>query len=158
MIDILIRYRDRGIYLLHEFVAMPDHLHLMLTPGPTKSLEKSMQMIKGGSSFEIHKQREQKMEIWQTGFYDWTIRDAGDWQVKADYIRMNPVRAKLVEKMEGWKFSSATGKFLLDPIPQNYSRLASGAKAPFSAAATPELKLRPPEESTERVEENKAHA
>ena len=151
MVDILIRYRDRGNYLLHEFVVMPDHLHLILTPSPQTSLEKSMQMIKGGGSFEIHKRREQKMEIWQPGFHDWTIRDAGDWDVKADYIRMNPVRAKLVAKIEDWPNSSASGRFHLDSMPAKYSQLSSGAKALVVPPATPELKLRPPEENKARA-------
>ena len=41
--EILIRcmfeYRDRGAYLLHEFVVMPNHLHLLITPGGETSLE-----------------------------------------------------------------------------------------------------------------------
>ena len=65
LVDTLFTYRDRGIYLLHEFVIMPDHLHLILTPGSTATLEKAMQSIKGGSSHRIHKQRNQKSEIWQ---------------------------------------------------------------------------------------------
>lgn len=31
----LFEYRERGAYLLHEFVSMPDHIHLLLTPGTT---------------------------------------------------------------------------------------------------------------------------
>jgi REP element-mobilizing transposase RayT len=30
---------------------MPDHLHVLLTPGETTTVEKAMQMIKGGSAF-----------------------------------------------------------------------------------------------------------
>ena len=53
----ILEYRDRGNYLLHEFVLMPNHLHLILTPGESVSLEKAIQLIKGGSSHEIHKVR-----------------------------------------------------------------------------------------------------
>jgi putative transposase len=125
---------------------MPDHLHLLLTPGSTTSLEKAVQLIKGGSSHQIHKARNQKMEIWQEGFYDWTIRDAQDWQTKVEYIRMNPVRAKLVDGAQDWQFSSANGIFKLDPMPMKYEQLASGAKARVTAIATPGLKPRPPKE------------
>src|SRR2546423_3956890 len=74
LIQSIFRYRECHAYLLHEFVVMPDHLHLMLTPGVTTSLEKAIQLIKGGSSYQIHKARSAKIEIWQVGFYDWTIR------------------------------------------------------------------------------------
>jgi putative transposase len=47
--------RDRGFFKLHAFVIMPDHWHLLLTPGEDTSLEKAVQMIKGGSSFRIRK-------------------------------------------------------------------------------------------------------
>jgi putative transposase len=49
MVEILLRHRTAGAYLLHEFIVMPDHLHLLLTPGSTTTLEKAMQLIKGGS-------------------------------------------------------------------------------------------------------------
>jgi hypothetical protein len=125
---------------------MPDHLHLLLTPSATTSLEKAIQLIKGGSSHQIHIERNQRMEIWQEGFYDWTIRDANDWRTKVEYIRMNPVRAKLVESLRDWPYSSAVGQFTLDPMPSKYSQQASGAKAQLTQPATPELKLRPPKE------------
>lgn len=127
VLEILARHRAAGAYLLHEFVLMPDHLHLLLTPGPTTTLEKTMQLIKGGSSFEIHKRREHRMNIWQAGFQDWTIRDSRDFEIKAQYIRMNPVEASLVAEPGKWPYGSAKGDFALDVMPPNF---ASGAKAP----------------------------
>src|SRR5947209_7893616 len=96
LIEVLLRHRNAGAYLLHEFVVMPDHLHLLLTPSHTTTLEKAMQLIKGGSSFEIHKRRGHHIEIWQPGFHEWTVRYAQDFAGKVQYIRMNPVEAKLV--------------------------------------------------------------
>jgi putative transposase len=147
LIDTVYRHRDKSAYLLHEFVIMPDHIHLILTPNPTISLEKAMQLIKGGSSFEIHKQRQQKMEIWQQGFHDWTIRDASDWQTRAEYIAMNPAHAHLVESFRDWPYSSASGKFVLDPMPRRFSNLSSGAKAQDAPPPTRGLKPPPPKEA-----------
>jgi putative transposase len=146
LIKAILHYRDTDAYLLHEFVVMPNHLQLLLTPGPTTSLEKAVQLIKGGSSFQISKQRGHKMEIWHQGFHDWTIRDLGDWQTKAEYIRMNPVRAQLAGTPEDWLFSSATAKFALDPPPEKYLQLASAAKAASASTGTSGLKPRPPKE------------
>ena len=146
LIETLLNYRDRKAYALHEFIVMPDHLHLLLTPSSTTSLEKSMQFIKGGSSHQIHKARKQKMEIWQVGFHDWTIRDSDDWQTKAEYIRTNSVRAKLVQRPEDWPYSSASGKFPLDPIPEKFLQLSSGAKAQTASPLSQGLKPLPPEE------------
>jgi putative transposase len=129
VLEVLLRHRAAGGYLLHDFVLMPDHLHLLLTPGQTVTLERAMQLIKGGSSYEIHKRLGHRMEVWQPGFHERTVRDARDFQEKADYIWANPVVAKLVEAAEQWPYSSARGIFQLDSRPQCF---ASGAKAPSS--------------------------
>ena len=147
MLNTLFHYRDSGAYLLHSFVIMPDHLHLLLTPGPETSLEKAMQLIKGRSSHRIHKERGGKMEIWQVGFHDWTIRDLDDWKAKAKYIQMNPVKARLCERVEDWVYSSANQKFCLDGMPEKYRNLASGAKAQFVGTVAQGLKPLPPKET-----------
>jgi putative transposase len=42
-----------GKFQLHDFVIMPDHLHLLMTlPGDT-TIEKAMQLIKGGFSYRL---------------------------------------------------------------------------------------------------------
>jgi REP-associated tyrosine transposase len=146
LVDTLFQYRNQSAYQLHEFVVMPNHLHLLLTPGESISLEKCVQLIKGASSHEIHKQRHHKLEIWQKSFHDWTIRDESDWNEKAEYIRMNPVRAKLVENPGAWLFSSANKTFLIDPMPATFKRLSSAAEAAPTTSAMLGLKPQPPKE------------
>jgi len=145
----LFQYRDSGAYLLHEFVIMPAHVHLMLTPNSEASLEKAVQLIKGGSSYRIHKERGDRMEIWQVGFHDWTIRDGEDWKAKANYIHMNPVKARLCERAEDWPYASLNGRFCLDSVPEKYTNLASGAKAQDLGAVTQGLKPLPPNEGSD---------
>jgi hypothetical protein len=58
------------------------------------------------------------MEIWQKGFSDHRIRDAGDYLGHIDYIRQNPVRKHLCERVEEYPYSSATAAVELDPVPQ----------------------------------------
>jgi putative transposase len=120
LVQRILACRDKGAYLLYEFVVMPNHFHLLLTPGVSMSLEKAVQLIKGGSSHEIHKHSGNHMEIWQVGFHDWTIRDGEDYRTKVRYIQMNPVQAHLVERPEDWSFGSACGKFVLDPVPEKF--------------------------------------
>src|SRR5487761_43442 len=59
-------YRRHGWYFLHDFVIMPDHLHMILTPRSDLSLEKALQLIKGASSCEIGKRRTARHPIWQS--------------------------------------------------------------------------------------------
>jgi REP-associated tyrosine transposase len=131
LIRCMLEYRERGAYLLHEFVVMPNHLHLLLTPGGETSLEKALQLIKGGSSHQIHQQRGNKIQIWSSGFHEATIRDEADYEGRRHYIRMNPVEAGLCERPEDWAYGSASGTIALDLVP---GRVSSGAKAPFIAS------------------------
>ena len=147
VVQTLLHYRHRGEYLLHEFVLMPDHLHVLITPSSTNSLEKTVQFTKGGSSYRLNQQRGHKIDLWQAGFHDWTIRDAADWDAKAQYIHLNPVKAGLVERPEDWPYSSANGKLTLDPMPAHFLPAASGAKAQELPSQMSELKLRPPKEA-----------
>jgi putative transposase len=146
MVQTMFHYRESGAYLLHEFVIMPDHIHALLTPSYYTSLEKAVQFIKGGSSHRISKARGKKMEIWQVGFYHWTIRDAEDWLAKVRYIHMNPVRAGLVAEAHEWSYSSARGGFKLDAMPGKFRNVDAGAKAQVTVVSTQGLKPLPPKE------------
>jgi REP element-mobilizing transposase RayT len=46
-------YHGQGKFLLHAFVIMPDHFHVLITPAADVSLEKPMPFIKGGFSFRL---------------------------------------------------------------------------------------------------------
>ncbi|MGA2375599.1 MAG: transposase [Candidatus Sulfotelmatobacter sp.] len=122
-IDTLYHYRGSA-YLLHEFVVMPDHFHVLLTP--KTSLEKAVQFIKGGFSYRAKKELGSSMEIWQRGFSDHRIRDAGDYLRHVDYIRENPVRKHLCERVEEYPYSSAAVDVELDPVPQRLKPLLVG--------------------------------
>ena len=81
-------------FVLHACVVMPDHLHVLMTP--SVSVEKSVQLVKGGFSFRAKRELDWKGEIWQPGFTDHRVRDEEDWEHHIEYIRQNPVRARLV--------------------------------------------------------------
>jgi putative transposase len=54
--DVLQENRKKSRFLLHEFVVMPDHFHLLITPATDVSMEKAVQFIKGGFSFRAKKE------------------------------------------------------------------------------------------------------
>jgi putative transposase len=115
LIDTLYKYRDSA-YLLHEFVIMPDHIHVLLTPLTT--LEKGVQFIKGGFSYRAKKELDSNMEVWQKGFSDHRIRDANDYALHVSYIHQNPVKGRLCARAEEFPYSSAHSGLELDPAPQ----------------------------------------
>jgi putative transposase len=116
LIEVLFQYQKQGKYRLHEFVVMPNHFHLLITPTVSVTLEKTVQFIKGGFSFRAKKELGIAGEIWQTNFYDRRVRDTNEYVRFRHYIHMNPVRRGLVPDPEEFPYSSATLK--LDEVPQ----------------------------------------
>jgi putative transposase len=129
VIEVLLSYRTQKKYLLHEFVVMPDHLHLIITPKGI-TLERSMQLIKGGFSFQFNKNLKTRRESWQPSFFDRRVRDAFEYQKFKDYIHHNPVKRGLCKNPQEFPYSSANPLFQLDEVPQWLK--------PLSASASPQ--------------------
>ncbi len=127
LIDVLYHYRGQRKFLLHEFVVMPNHFHLLITPDSETTLERAMQLIKGGFSFRADRELGIKGEIWQTSFHDRRVRDMEEYRRFRDYVHQNPVAAHLAAKAEDWSPSSASGKYELDDVPQRLKPLSKAA-------------------------------
>jgi putative transposase len=106
--DVLAENRRKGRFLLHEFVIMPNHFHLLLTPAAEIPLEKALQFIKGGFSYRAKREIPFAREIWQASFVNHRIRDAEDYKYHHTYIWENPARAGLSERPELFASSSAS--------------------------------------------------
>jgi putative transposase len=119
---------------------MPDHFHLLIAP--RESLERAVQLIKGGFARKAALQFETKQTIWQRGFTDHRIRDAADYEQHRQYVWMNPLRARLCGVASGYLYGSASGRYELDPIPQGLKPL-SQVTAGGTAEAVPFPGLKP---------------
>jgi putative transposase len=95
-------------FTVHDFVVMPDHVHILLTVPGDLSVEKAMQFVKGGFSFRAGKELNFRGEIWQRGFSDVRITDDTSLQHHREYIHHNPVKAGLVDSPASPYESSAT--------------------------------------------------
>jgi putative transposase len=120
-IETIFHYRKERRFLIHEFVVMPTHFHLLLTPSEI-TLERAVQFIKGGFSYRVKKDLALNIEVWERGYIDHRIRDAGDYSRHVEYIRQNPVEARLVARAGDYAYSSAHDGFELDPSPQELKR------------------------------------
>ena len=97
---------NRGrAYLLHAFVIMPEHLHLLLTP--TQSLEYALQIVKGGYSRKLRQDTDRAGDVWQRGFTDHRIRNSEDFLVRKEYLENNPVARGLSSSPKDYRWSSA---------------------------------------------------
>jgi putative transposase len=108
-------YRGKG-YLLHEYVLMSDHFHVLIAPAAT--IERAVQFIKGGFSYRAKRELGSSMEIWQRGFSDHRIRDGKDFEVDVDYIYRNPVGKGLANNAADYPYCSAFPGSEKDEVPQ----------------------------------------
>jgi putative transposase len=122
----LYTYAAERRFALHEFVVMPNHVHLIITPADT--VERAMQLVKGGFSRAASKAGRPTLEIWQQGFSDHRIRDLHDYEEHRTYIHQNPVKARLCECPADYPYSSANPPYKLDPIPQRLKPVALAAE------------------------------
>jgi putative transposase len=96
-IDVLRSYVSAGKFQVRDFVVMPDHIHILLTVRGEMTIEKAMQLIKGGFSFRPKKELGHKGEVWQRGFSETRVDDEKSFQQYREYIAKNPVKAGLAD-------------------------------------------------------------
>jgi putative transposase len=116
LLDVLLDYRSQEKYLLHEFVLMPDHFHLLISPLLT--LERALQLIKGGFSCRAKRELGFHGEIWEKSFYDRRVRDWEEYSAFRRYIQKNPVKRALTDTPEEYRYSSSGSSVVLDAVPQ----------------------------------------
>jgi putative transposase len=117
-VRVLYDYRAQRKFRLHEFVVMPDHFHVLLTVECQLTIERAVQFIKGGFAFRAGREFGFSAPIWQKGFSEVRILDAGAFLRTGEYIRNNPVARHLVVEAAQYRYSSAYAGFELDPAPQ----------------------------------------
>ena len=108
---------------MHGFVLMPDHFHVLLTPGDNTTLERAVQFIKGGSAKRIRESLNFRFPVWQRGFSDHRIRNLEDYEVHMHYLNQNPVKKHFVATPEEFRWSSSSGAIAMDGSPQGLKPL-----------------------------------
>jgi len=96
-----------GQYVLHAWVVMPNHVHLLIDPNAT--LAAITQWIKGRTSNQVNRLLGRAGQpFWQHESYDHYVRNEREFLKIAAYIEHNPVAAGLVSAPENWSWSSAS--------------------------------------------------
>ena len=107
LFNVIRDYVAAGKFVVHDFVVMPNHVHLLVTLDESMSIEKAVQLIKGGFSYRAKKELGFPSEIWQKGFSEVRIPDRESFLQHRSYIEQNPVKAGLVDSLEKFPYSSA---------------------------------------------------
>jgi putative transposase len=106
-IEALRAYVNERRFTIHDFVVMPNHVHILITIPGEMTIEKAIQFIKGNFSFRAARELGFKGEVWQRGFSDVRITDEQSFRDHQDYINQNPVKAGLAPAPGDYAFGSA---------------------------------------------------
>ena len=117
-IDVLYHYRSERKYLLHGFVVMPDHFHVLITLDSAISIERAVQFIKGGFAFRGGKELAFKAPVWERGFSEARIYDSKHFASVLEYMADNPIQRGLAESAVQYPYCSVYPGFELDEAPQ----------------------------------------
>jgi len=114
--------------ILHAYVIMLDHIHLIATTSKSYQMAEIMRDFKSYTSKEIRKQllkekregilstfsqaaeienRGNEFKIWQDGYHPIAIKSRNFFREKLNYIHQNPVKKGFVLRPEYWNYSSA---------------------------------------------------
>jgi len=120
---------EQGFRLL-GYVLMPDHFHLLIWPSDMANPSKIVGSLKERTAKHIIKKLKKESEaawckkmlnairlpasvhdeasyrVWQRRFYDFNVWSEKKRLEKLDYMHANPVKSRLVESPEAWKWSS----------------------------------------------------
>ncbi len=92
-----LRHFDRERYRLDAFVVMPNHVHVLVQPKSGHSLSEILHSWKSFSAHSINKALHRKGDFWMEESHDRMVRDFEELERYRDYIKENPVAAKLGE-------------------------------------------------------------
>ncbi len=96
-------------YRLHTWVVMPNHVHLLLTPHIEPSI--TLRRLKGASARDANDLLGLTGQpFWQAESYDHLVRSQTEFERIESYIIQNPVRARLAQSEEEYRWSSVFGR------------------------------------------------
>ncbi len=124
-LTILEEARCKYRFVVHGYVAMPEHFHLLITEPEVGDPSVVMKVLKERFTKKLRPKgvedegapliasfamsgipRPEPAKIWQKRFYDFNVWTEQKHIEKLRYIHRNPVKRGLVEKPEQWKWSS----------------------------------------------------
>jgi len=100
---------QNSLYYLFAYTIMPNHVHLLIKPllGEQGQIPVAeiMRRIKGGTARQMNLILGREGTLWFREYYDHWVRDYRELMNIVEYIRQNPVKARLVKDPEEWKWT-----------------------------------------------------
>ena len=104
--------RNAGVEVF-AWCLMPNHVHLILTPSDEDGLRRALAPVHRRYAGVIHQRRRRTGHFWQ-GRFGAVVMDEDHLAAAFRYVSLNPVRARLAERPQDWKWSSVRAHLGLD--------------------------------------------
>ena len=88
---------DKERYVMGDFVIMPNHVHLLVTPIENRSISELLHSWKRFSARKINEKMQQDGRLWQPESYGHIVRNEPQLQRIQSYIKKNPQHLKVGE-------------------------------------------------------------
>jgi putative transposase len=106
--------RQERSFAIDAIVVLPDHLHTIWTlpdgdpdfSGRWRRIKAHFSRNVAAAEPSIKRNASGEYDLWQSRFWEHTIRDDIDFARHVDYIHFNPVKHGLVSRVRDWAFSS----------------------------------------------------
>jgi len=118
-LSVLEEARQRYRFVVHGYVIMPEHFHLLMTEPETGDPSVVMKVLKERFTRKLRAEgvllmarfasgfhHPEPAPVWQKRFYDFNVRTEQKQIEKLRYMHRNPVKRGLVDNPELWAWSS----------------------------------------------------
>ena len=176
--ELLCTYAPSYGVTIHNYCLMSNHYHLLIEI-EDGNLSKFMRQINMNYAIYFNKKYKRSGHLWQGRFKSWYVTDEAYLYTLILYIEQNPLKAKIVKRVEEYQYSTAHYFLSEEPIPiclkdsymaQNYqndkeaieaflyspidSSILQRLKRGASLVEAPNIDKRPKEEDLKAIFEN----
>jgi len=104
--SVLLAARDRTSCEVHAYVLMPNHAHLLMTPGDSRDLARFMQILGSRYVRYFNARHGRTGTLWEGRFWSSLIDSERYVLACSRYIDLNPVRAGIARMPGEYRWSS----------------------------------------------------
>jgi putative transposase len=102
-----IRHFDGARYVLHAYVVMNDHVHVLAQSNPSYQLQDIVSAWKSFTTNRLQREFGRLGMVWQDEYFDRALRGEAECDQKRDYILSNP--RKRWPELEAYRWCWALG-------------------------------------------------
>lgn len=115
-IELLAKGCEKFNIVLHNYCLMSNHYHLLIEI-KDENLSKFMRYLNSIYAIYFNKRYKRNGHLWQGRYKSWYVANEAYFYILMRYIEQNPLKAKMVDKIENYPYSSSHHFFKPEILP-----------------------------------------